>query len=119
MFNELAKEVCNGCDLITSEENKLTTKDLSDAGVLTLDDFATCEIDGETVGVITLKGMEGKFYWGGKAITNMVVSFISACGGEDEARSKYAEEKKKEPVKFTLSITKTKVGRDFTKVTIV
>lgn len=116
-FNELAQEICNGCDLVTSEENKLTTDDVVEAGKLTLEDFATCEIDGKAVGVVTFKEKQGKYYWGGQALTNMVVGFITACGGEADARSQYQDEKEK--VVMTFEKTKTKAKNDFLKVTVL
>lgn len=116
-FKVLAQEVCNGCDLVTTEENKLTTDDVVEAGTLTLDDFATCEIEGEKVGVVTFVEMSNKYYWGGKALTNMVTAFINACGSEIEARAQYAKEKEK--IKLSFELVKTKAKQDFVKVTVL
>lgn len=116
-FTALAQQVCNGCDLITSEENKLSTGDVIAAGVLTLDDFAICEIEGKRVGVVTFVEMPGRYYWGGLSLTNMVVSFADACGSIDDARIEYAAEKTKVRLQFEASVTKNK--QSFTKVTVL
>lgn len=116
-FRELAQEVCNGCDLITSEENKLSTDDVVKAGQLTLEDFAVCRIDDKEVGVVTFVEKKDKYYWGGQALTNMVTSFVAACGSEAEARDQYAKEKDK--IVMSFEMTKTKNKQDFLKVTVL
>lgn len=116
-FKELATEICNGCDLVTTEENKLTTEDVVAASKLTLEDFALCEIEGKPVGVVTFAEKEGKYYWGGQALTNMVSAFVTACGSEAEARAQYQDEKEK--VVMTFEKTKTKAKNDFLKVTVL
>lgn len=116
-FATLAQQVCNGCDLITSEENKLSTGDVIAAGSLTLDDFALCEIDGKQVGVVTFVEMPGKYYWGGLSLTNMVLCFAEVCGSIDDARIEYAAENTKVRLHFEASITKNK--QSFTKVTVL
>lgn len=118
-FRTLGQEICNGCDLITGEENKLSTEEVAALGEVTLDDFSVCTLDGKNVGVVTLKEAEGKYYWGGQALSNMVNAFIEACGSEAEARSQYADEKKKNPVRMRFEMTKTKSKQDFVKVTVL
>lgn len=117
-FKSIAKEVCNGCDLVTSEENKLTTEDVVAAGELTLDDFALCVIEDKPVGVVTFKEFPDRYYWGGQSLTNMVVSFIETYETEQAAREAYAKEKVKDPVLMAMSLTKTKKNQDFVQVTI-
>lgn len=116
-FKVLAQDICNGCDLVTTEENKLSTDEVVESGTLTLDDFAVCTIDGKMVGVVTFKEKEGKYYWGGQSLTNMVTAFIEACGSEAEARTQYASAKEK--VKMEFELTKTKAKQDFVKVTVL
>lgn len=118
-FKELAKDVCNGCDLVTGDENKLTTEEVAEAAELTIDDFAVCEIDGDKVGVVTFVEKPNKFYWGGKSLSNMVNAFVQACGSEEEARAQYAETKAKDKVKISCELTKTKNKQDFLKVTVL
>lgn len=118
-FKSIAKEVCNGCDLVTSEENKLSTDDVVAADVLTLDDFALCVIEDKPVGVVTFEEFPERYYWGGQSLTNMVVSFIENYETEQEAREAYAKEKKKDAVRMKISLTKTKKNQDFVQVTIV
>lgn len=116
-FRSLAQSVCNGCDLITGEENKLSTEEVLEAGKLTLEDFALCVIDEKEVGVVTFAEMPGKYYWGGTAISNMVRSFCTVSGGEEEARVAYAAEADK--VVLTFESVKTKNNQTFTKVTVL
>lgn len=119
MFKKIAQEICNGCDLVTTEENKLTSEEVVAAGTLTLNDFSVCEIDGKKVGVVTFIEKPDKYYWGGQSLSNMVNAFITAYDGEQEAREQYASEKKKNPVKMMFEMTKTKSKNDFVKVTIL
>lgn len=116
-FINLAKEVCNGCDLVTGEENKLTTADVIAHDSLTVSDFALCEIDGKEVGVVTFVEEPEKYYWGGQSLTNMVVRLCTACGSEMDARTEYAEESEKIRIKFEA--TQTKTNRSFTKATVI
>lgn len=116
-FRSLAQSICNGCDLITGDENKLSTDDVLAAGVLTIEDFALCTIDDKEVGVVTFVEMQGKYYWGGQAISNMVRAFCTACGGEEEARATYQVEEDK--VQVTFESTKTKNNQTFTRVTVL
>lgn len=118
-FREIAQEICNGCDLVTGEENKLKTEDVTAQDQLTLDDFAVCEIDGKKVGVVTFEEFPGKYYWGGMSLSNMVNEFIKACGNEVEARDQYAIEKKTEPIKMHFEIVKTKSKNTFVQVTVL
>lgn len=117
-FRKIAKEVCNGCDLITSQEAKLTTDEVVAAGKLTLDDFSLCVIEDKSVGVVTFKEFPERYYWGGQSLTNMVTEFIEAYETEQAAREAYASEKKKDAVVMTLTVTKTKKMQDFVQVTI-
>lgn len=116
-FRNLAQAACNDCDLITGEENKITTKEVLDAGTLTIEDFALCTIDGKEIGVVTFVEKQGKYYWGGQAVTDMVKAFCTACGGEEEARAQYAAENERVMVSFESVKTKSKM--DFTKVTVL
>lgn len=116
-FRSLAQSICNGCDLITGDENKLTTDDVLAAGVLTIEDFALCTIDDKEVGVVTFVERQGKYYWGGQAISNMVRAFCTASGGEEEARAAYRVEEDK--VQVTFESTKTKNNQTFTRVTVL
>lgn len=118
-FTELAKEVCNGCDLVTGEENKLTTEEVCSCEVLTISDFAVCVIEEKEVGVVTFEEFEGKYYWGGQSLSNMVSAFVQACGGEAEAREQYAKEKAKDRIRVKFEMTKTKAKQDFCKVTVL
>lgn len=116
-FITLAKDVCNGCDLVTGEENKLTTADIIAYDFLTVSDFAVCEIDGKEVGVVTFVEEPGKYYWGGQSLTNMVLAICAACESETDARAEYAEEKEKICIKFEA--VQTKANRSFTKATVI
>lgn len=116
-FRALAQNICNGCDLITSEENKLSTDEVLAAGALTIEDFALCSIDDKEVGVVTFVEMPKKYYWGGQAITAVIKAFCDVAGSEIEARAQYAEEKEKVQVMFES--TKTKSNLTFTKVTVL
>lgn len=116
-FRVLAQSICNGCDLITGEENKLTTDDVLAAGTLTIEDFALCTIDEKEVGVVTFAEKQGKYYWGGKSLSNMVRAFCTASGGEEAARAAYAEETDK--VQVTFEKVKTQAKNDFVKVTVL
>lgn len=116
-FRSLAQSICNGCDLITGDENKLATDDVLAAGVLTIEDFALCTIDDKEVGVVTFVERQGKYYWGGQAISNMVRAFCTASGGEEEARAAYRVEEDK--VQVTFESTKTKNNQTFTRVTVL
>lgn len=117
MFRVLAQSICNGCDLITGEENKLTTDDVLAAGVLTIADFALCTIDDKEVGVITFAELEGKYYWGGQSVSKMVQAFCTAAGSEEEARSQYQKESDK--VQVTFEKTKTQSNNTFVKVNVL
>lgn len=116
-FRSLAQSICNGCDLITGEENKLSTDDVLEAGTLTIEDFALCTIDEKEVGVVTFAEMQGKYYWGGKSLSNMVKAFVTANGSEESARASYAEEVDK--VQVTFEKVKTQAKNDFVKVTVL
>lgn len=120
-FKKFAQENCNGCDLITGDENKLTTDDVVEAckkmDCLTVHDFAQVEIDGDLVGVVTFDEMPDKYYWGGKAITDMVNSLISVFGSEADARKAYASAQD-DVIQIVAEATKTKNNRDFTKITV-
>lgn len=120
-FREMAQETCNGCDLITEEENKLTTEAVlklcKDKGHLTLDDFATCTIEGKKVGVVTFVEAQGKYYWGGQSLTNMVCNFVTMFRNESEAREAYEMESQK--VEMMFEMTKTKNKQDFLKCTVL
>lgn len=117
-FKQMAQDVCNGCDLVTTEENKLSTDDVVAMKTATLEDFALCTIDGKKVGVVTFVEKKDKYYWGGQALTNMVVAFVDAfAGDETAARSAYEAEKTK--VKLSFEMTKTKAKQDFLKVTVM
>lgn len=117
-FVSLAKEICNGCDLVTSDENKLSTDDVLAAGILTISDFATCTIDDKKVGVVTFTEMDGKFYWGGQSLTNMVNAFCEACGGEKEARADYADLPNDQKVRVSFESTTTRNKNTFIAVTV-
>lgn len=116
-FRSIAQSVCNGCDLITGEENKLSTDEVLAAESLTIEDFALCTIDDKEVGVVTFAEMQGKYYWGGKSLSNMVKAFVTASGGEESARAGYAEETDK--VQVTFEKVKTQAKNDFVKVTVL
>lgn len=116
-FRSLAQAVCNGCDLITGEENKLSTEDVLAADALTIEDFALCTIDDKEVGVVTFVELQGKYYWGGQAISDMVKAFCTAAGGEEDARAQYQLESEK--VKVMFESIKTKNNQTFTKVTVL
>lgn len=118
-FTELAKEICNGCDLVTGEENKLTTDEVCGYESLTISDFAVCVIDEKEVGVVTFEELPDKYYWGGQSLSNMVCAFLQACGGEAEAREQYAKEKAKDKIRVKFEMTKTKSKQDFCKVTVL
>lgn len=118
-FKKIAKSVCNGCDLVTGDENKLETKDVCSYERLTVQDFATCVIDEKTVGVVTFEEAENKFYWGGDSLTKTVVALISQFDSEEEAREEYKKAKKSDKIALKFEATKTKNGRDFTKVTVL
>lgn len=121
-FKQFAQEKCNGCDLITSEDNKLSTEDIVDycakKGNLTIHDFAQVEIEDELVGVVTFDEMPEKYYWGGKAITDMVNNLIEIFGGEKSARAAYAAATN-DSIQIKAEKTKTKNNRDFTKITVM
>lgn len=115
-FITLAQQVCNGCDLVTTEENKLTTGEVVEAGKLTIEDFASCTIEGKEVGVVTFLEFPGKYYWGGQALSNMVSVFAERYDGMDNARAEYAAQKDKIVVTFDMTTTKNK--QSFVRVTV-
>lgn len=121
-FKQFAQEKCNGCDLITNDANKLTTDDIANYckkdGNLTIHDFAQVEIEDELVGVVTFDELPGKFYWGGKAITDMVNNLIEIFGCEKSARAAYAAATN-DSIQIKAEKTKTKNNRDFTKITVL
>lgn len=120
-FKKFAQDICNGCDLITGDENKLSTDDIIEAckkyGCLSVHDFSQVEIDGDLVGVVTFDELPDKFYWGGKAITDMVNALISVFGNEADARAAYATAQD-DIIQIVAEQTKTKNNRDFTKITV-
>lgn len=116
-FKTMAQEACGGSDLITDEENKLTTEDICAADALTLDDFDLCTIEDKQVGVVTFTEFPGKYYWGGHALSKMVNSFAEMCGSIGEARAQYANEKEK--IVLAFEATKTRSKRDFVRVVVL
>lgn len=116
-FKVMAQEACGGSDLITDEENKLSTEDICAADSLTLDDFDLCTIEEKQVGVVTFVEFPGKYYWGGHALSKMINCFAEMCGSIGEARAQYANEREK--IVLAFEATKTRSKRDFVRVNVL
>jgi predicted ThiF/HesA family dinucleotide-utilizing enzyme len=115
-LNDLAKKA-SGVSAITEGKTKLSTADVikrfpNGFTISAVDVFGT---GAEAYAVINIAEDANVYFFGGKALTEMVNNFVNMCGSVDEVNTQLALE----PVKIKLTQTKTKTNRDFTSFEVI
>lgn len=115
-LSELAKKA-SGVSAITEGKTKLSTADVikrwpNGFTVSAVDMFGTGT---DAYAVLNVAEDPAVYFFGGKALTEMVAGFLESCGSIDEVNTQLALE----PVKIKLTQTKTKGNRDFTSFEVV
>lgn len=117
-LNDLAKKA-SGVSAITEGKTKLSTEEViakfpEGVTISAVDVFRDSEKD-SLYAVCDIAEDETVYFFGGQAITTMVLDFITECGTVEAVN----EQLKNEPIKIKLTKGKTKKGRDFTSFEVI
>ena len=115
-LNDLAKKA-SGVSEITAGRTKISTADViknypNGITITAADMFGTG--DGKYA-VFNIAEDNKVYFFGGKALTEMLTEWLTTCGNIDEVNAQLATE----PVKIKLTQTKTKKNQDFTSFEVI
>ena len=114
-LKDVAKKATSGCELMNGRE-KITRSDLKNFDHITICGVDMIQSDGKMVPVLIFKEDEKKFFFGGKAFSDILDAWLAAADGDlSTVQAALAAD----PIAVRLLSTKTKSGRDFTRVEIV
>ena len=105
-LSEMAKAKMNGCALMTRREKAETVTD----EIVTMTDIDIIKSEKGDFAVYLLKEKDGKYFNGGKAITEL--------GKEIVSDNELLEELHTSGLKVRFTKTKTRSGNDFTSVEV-
>lgn len=114
-LKDTAKKATAGCELMADRE-KITREDLKKYDCITICGVDMIQSDGKMVPVLIFKEDSKKFFFGGKAFSDILDAWLAAADGDLSAvQAALAAD----PIAVKLVSTKTKTGRDFTRVEVL